>query len=403
VRLKVKYNFDEIIDRRNTYAEKYMDLEKRYGRSDVIPLWAADMDFRVAQPVIDAIKDRAENGIFGYTARPDSFCDAVCNFQKKRKDWTIDKSLISFSTGVVPAISMIINEFTAPEDGIIIQTPVYPAFSNSVKHAKRQLIESPLKEIDGRFFMDFDDLEEKAAQGAKYIILCSPHNPVGRVWEKWELQKLGDICLRYGLKVISDEIHSDIILWGKKHIPFASVSEKFREITITCIAPSKTFNLAGLQSAMVIFPNSESKNKYDWAWAKLHVESNNCLSMVATQAAFEHGEEWLDQLLKYLEGNISFLIDYFKNNIPLIKPIISEGTYLVWLDCRELGLSGEHLNKFMIFEAGLVLSSGINYGINGNGFMRLNPACPRSVLEKALGQLKVAVDEFYTEKTGKNY
>lgn len=394
----MKYNFDEIIDRKSTYAEKYMDLEKRYGRTDVIPLWAADMDFKVAQPIIDAIKDRAENGIFGYTARPDSYCDVVYNFQKKRKDWIIDKSLVSFSTGVIPAISMIINEFTESEDGIIIQTPVYPAFSRGVKHAGRHLIENPLKEIDGRYYMDFDDLEEKAAHGAKYIILCSPHNPVGRVWEKWELQKLGDICLRYGINVISDEIHSDIILWGKKHIPFASISEQFREITITCIAPSKTFNLAGLQSAVVIFPNTELKNKFDLAWAKLHVECNNCLSMVATQAAFEAGEEWLEQMIKYLEGNMLFLMDYFKNNIPLIKPVLPEGTYLVWLDCRKLGLSGDKLNEFMIFDAGLVLSSGKNFGTNGESFMRLNPACPRLTLEKALGQLKAAVDKIGMEK-----
>jgi len=388
----MKYNFDEIIDRKDTSAEKYIDLEKLYGTSDVIPLWVADMDFRTAKPIIDAIKERTENGIFGYTSRPDSYYDAVCNFQMKRKNWDIDKKLMSFSLGVVTSICMIIKALSNAEAKIIIQTPVYRPFYNAVKDAPRELLESPLKEVEGSFNMDYEDIEEKAKQGAKYLILCSPHNPIGRVWSRDELKKLGDICLKYDVKVISDEIHSDLILWGNKHTPFSSISEELRRITITCIAASKTFNLAGMQSSIVILPDEKSKGKFDQAWARLHIECNNCFSMVGTQAAFEHGEEWLEQLLRYIEGNVTFIMDYFKENIPLIIPICPEGTYLVWLDCRQLGMNGKQLNKFMVFEAGIAMSSGTYFGKNSEGFMRMNVACPRAILEKALVQLKTAVE-----------
>jgi len=387
----MEYNFDEIIDRKDTYAEKYMDLEKLYGTSDVIPLWVADMDFKAAAPIIDAIKERIANGIFGYTSRPDLYYDEVCKFQKKRKNWDIDKKLMSFSLGVMPSICMIIKEITNPGDKIIIQTPVYRPFYNAVKDAPRELLESPLKEADGSFYMNYEDIEDKAKQGAKYIILCSPHNPIGRVWSWDELKKLGDICLKYGITVISDEIHSDLILWGNKHTPFSSISEELRRITITCIAASKTFNLAGLQSSIVVFPNESSKQKFDKAWARLHIECNNCLSMVGTQAAFEYGEEWLEQLLRYIEGNVTFVMEYFKKYIPSIRPICPEGTYLVWLDCRQMGMKGEQLTKFMTFKAGLAMSAGTYFGQLGEGFMRMNVACPRAILEKALVQLRLAI------------
>lgn len=387
------YNFDEIIDRRDTCAEKYKNLEKIYGCSDLIPLWVADMDFRTAEPIIDAIKERTENGIFGYTSRPDSYFDTVARFQKKRKNWDIDKELISYSLGVVPSICMITKELTSPEDKIIIQTPVYHPFYNAVKDAPRELLESPLKEIDGAFYMDYEDLEEKAKLGAKYILLCSPHNPVGRVWSREELLRLGNICIKYGIKVISDEIHSDLILWGNKHVPFAAISEEFREITITCFSASKTFNLAGLQSAIVVFPSVELKEQFDRAWARLHIECNNCFSMVATEAAFEQGEDWLEQLLKYIESNVTFVVEYLKTNISSITPVIPEGTYLVWLDCRKLGMNGEELNNFMVSKAGLALTTGTYFGKNGEGFMRMNVACPRAMLEKGLEQLKTALSK----------
>lgn len=387
----MKYNFNEIVDRKDSYAEKYMDLKKLYGTDDVIPLWVADMDFIAAQPIIKAIEKRVENGIFGYTSRPDSYYDSVCKFQKKRKDWDIDKKLMSFSLGVVPSLCMIIRELTMPEDKIIIQTPVYRPFYNAVKDAPRELLESPLIEREGRYYMDYNDLEDKAKEGAKYLILCSPHNPIGRVWSKDELLRLGDICLKYNIMVISDEIHSDLMLWGNKHIPLSSISEGMRSITITCFSASKTFNLAGLQSSIVVFPNQQLKEKFDRSWAKLHIECNNCLSMAATQAAFEEGEEWLDQLIEYIEGNVNLVMGYFERNIPIIKPIRPDGTYLIWLDCRQLNMNGKQLIDFMVNEAGVAMSSGTYFGKNGEGYMRMNVACPRTIVDKALWQIGQAV------------
>ncbi len=387
----MRYNFDEIIERSSTHAEKYVELKNLYGNAAAIPLWVADMDFKAAQPIIDAINDRTANGIFGYTVRPDSYYESIITFQKRRKGWDIKRELMSFSLGVVPSLCMIIKELTGPNDKIIIQTPVYRPFFNAIKDAGRQLVENPLKETDGRFYMDLADFEDKARQGAKYLILCSPHNPVGRVWTKAELAALGDICLRYGITVISDEIHSDLILWDNTHIPFAAVSEELRKITITCIAASKTFNLAGLQSSIAVFPNTEIKNKFDAAWARLHVECNNCLSLAGTQAAFEHGEEWLEQLLEYIEGNVTLVLEYFKSNIPEIKPICPEGTYLIWLDCRLLEMNGGELTSFFVHEAGVAMSAGTYFGKNGEGYMRMNVACPRAMLEKALEQIKEAM------------
>ncbi|PYG88256.1 cystathionine beta-lyase [Ruminiclostridium sufflavum DSM 19573] len=389
----MKYDFDEIIDRKATFAEKHINLEKLYGTDKVIPLWVADMDFRVAQPIIDAMKERAENGIFGYTVRPDSYYDDVCDFQKRQKNWDIDKKLMSFSSGVMPSICMIIKELTNLKDKIIIQTPVYRPFYNAVKQAGRELLESPLKESDGFFSMDYKDIEEKAKQGAKYLILCSPHNPVGRVWSYDELKKLGDICLRCGITVISDEIHSDLILWGNRHIPFASISEELRKITITCFSATKTFNLAGLQSSIVVFPDEKLKQEFEQKWADFHVECNNCMSIAGTQAAFRYGDEWLEQLIEYIEGNVTFVLEYFYRYIPSIRPVRPEGTYLVWLDCRQMGLSGHELTRFMALKAGVAMSAGTYFGRNGEGFMRMNVACPRAVLEKALAQIRSAIEK----------
>lgn len=387
------YDFDEIIDRSGTGAEKYTGLETLYGNPDAIPLWVADMDFKAAQPILDAIKERAENGVFGYTVKPDGYDDAVCSFQKRRKNWDIDKRLMSMSLGVVPSICMIVRELTRPSDKIIIQTPVYGPFYNAVRNAQRELLESPLKETDGHYYMDYGDIEEKARQGAKYIILCSPHNPVGRVWTRDELESLGRICIKYGIKVIADEIHSDLILWGNKHTPFSAISEELRKLTITCIAASKTFNLAGLQSSVVIFPDAETKAAFDRAWERLHIECNNVFSLVSTQAAYQYGEEWLEQLIPYIEENINLVMDYMSKNIPLIKPIRPEGTYLIWLDCRKFGMTGNQLTDFMVHKAGIAMSAGTYFGKNGEGYMRMNVACPRATVEKALKQLQTAVEQ----------
>ena len=390
------YNFDEIINRASTGAEKYDELGRLYGDPEAVPLWVADMDFKAAQEIIDAIAQRAEHGVFGYTVRAEDYFETVCSFQQRRKNWAPDPKHMSISLGVVPSICMIIKEMPRPGDKGIIQTPVYRPFFNAVKDAGRELLESPLKEVNGQFLMDFKDLEQKASQGAKYLILCSPHNPVGRVWRRDELENLLKICIKYGIMVISDEIHSDLILWGNKHTPFSSVSEEARKHTITCISASKTFNLAGLQSAVVIFPDAETKSTFDRAWARLHIEANNCFSLIGTMAAYQHGDEWLDQLIKYVEGNVQLVLDFCEENIPEIKPVKPEGTYLIWLDCRALSMSGKQLTDFMVHKAGVAMSAGIYFGKNGEGFMRMNVACSRTIVEKAMKQIKNAVKQLGT-------
>jgi len=387
----MKYNFDKVIDRSNSYAVKYDEREKNFGTSDLIPLWIADMDFEVAKPIKDAVLKRAEQGIYGYTSKPDSYFQAFCDWQKKRNHWEINKKLVSFSPGVVPSLSVIVREFTDNKDKVLIQTPVYPEFYDVVEAWDRTVLESQLVEKHGIYSIDFEDFEEKLKQGPKLFILCNPQNPVGRVWSREELIKITNLCLKYNVMIASDEIHSDLMLWGNKHIPTASISKEVSEITITCTSCSKTFNLAGLQASFAIFPNEAAKEKFDRFWRNLEIHRNNCFSLVALQAAYREGEEWLEQLIPYIEGNIEFVGEYCKNNIPQIIPSKPESTYLIWLDCRNLEMSNEELKEFMVHKAKLGLNSGNGFCRSLSGFMRLNVACPRSILEKAMKQLESAV------------
>ncbi len=387
----MKYNFDTLIDRSNNYSAKYDERVKNFGTSDIIPLWVADMDFETALPVKEAIMKRAMQGIYGYTSKPVSYYQAFCDWHKKRNNWDVDINLISFSPGVVPSLSAIVREFTNQDDKILIQTPVYPEFYHVIEAWDRTVIENQLIENDGYYSIDFNDFEEKLKQNPKLFIFCNPQNPVGRVWTKQELEKLTNLCLQYNVKIVSDEIHSDLILWGNKHIPTASISKEVSDITITCTSCSKTFNLAGLQASFTVFPNSKAKQKSDDFWSKLEIHRNNCFSLVALETAYREGEEWLEQLIPYIEGNIAYISQYCKNNIPQIKPCKSESTYLVWLDCRDLELENAELSDFMVKKAKLGLSSGRNFCRSLSGYMRLNAACPRSVLEKAMSQLDEAV------------
>jgi len=387
----MKYNFDKFIDRSDSYAVKYDEREKNFGTSDLIPLWIADMDFETAKPIKDAVLKRAEQGIYGYTSKPDSYFQAFCDWQKKRNNWVVNKKSVSFSPGVVPSLSVIVREFTNADDKVLIQTPVYPEFYDVVEAWDRTVIESQLIEKDGIYSIDFVDFEEKLKQGPKLFILCNPQNPVGRVWTREELTKIANLCLKYNVLIASDEIHSDLMLWGNKHIPTATISKEVSDITITCTSCSKTFNLAGLQASFAVFPNEEAKEKFDRFWKNLEIHRNNCFSLVALQAAYMEGEEWLEQLIPYIEGNIEFIGEYCKNNIPQIKPSKPESTYLVWLDCRDLGMNDDELKNFMVHKAKLGLNSGNGFCRSLEGFMRLNVACPRSVLEKAMRQLDEAV------------
>lgn len=390
----MKYNFDTVIDRSNNYAVKYDELKLKFGRDDLCSMWVADMDFKSAQPIIDAIKNRAEQGIFGYTSRPQSYYQGVVDWYKRRYDWHIEKEYLTHSPSVVTSLSIIIKTFTEPGDKIIIQSPVYYPFFEVINKNHRELVLNPLKKRDDDYVMDYEDLEEKMEDSVKYLILCNPHNPVGRVWTKEELIKLGNICFKNNVKIISDEIHGDLVYGERKYVPLASISEEFSRNTITCISATKTFNIAGLQASFAIFPNSEYYHRFKEILGILDISRNNCFSLVAVEAAYRDGEEWLNQLLEYLKENVEFLFDYCKKNIPKIKPVKHEGTYLIWLDCKELGLKDDELSDFMINKAKVALNKGKWFGKEGEGYMRINIACPRSILKEGLKRIENAVKEY---------
>ena len=387
----MKYNFDEVIDRSANRSSKYDERVKKFGTADVIPLWVADMDFRTAQPIIDACKKKAEEGIWGYTSRPASYFEAVQQWEKKRNDWDVDTALMSWSLGVVPAMSAMIKIFSEEGDKILIQTPVYSEFYDITEAWNREVVENRLVERDGTWAIDFEESEAKAKE-CKIFLLCNPHNPLGIVWNPEDLKRMADICLANNVLLVSDEIHSDLIFHGKKHTPTATLSKEIGESIITCVSLTKTFNLAGLQASTTIFPNQELKQAFDKFWANMDIHRNNAFSSVAMEAAYREGEEWLEQVLEYISGNFDFIKSYCETNIPKIKPNLPDATYLVWLDCRELGMDNEELRRFMIEKAKIGLNEGYTFGRSLSGFMRLNAACPRATLEKALKQLKDAVD-----------
>lgn len=388
----MKYDFDEVIDRSGNRAGKYDERMKKFGTMDVIPLWVADMDFRTAQPIIDACVKKAEEGIWGYTSRPDSYFDAIIGWQERRNGWSIDREKMSWSLGVVPALSALVKLFTDEGDSVMIQTPVYSEFYDVSEAWDRNVVENRLVEKDGVWSIDFKDFEEKAKDPkVTMFLLCSPHNPLGIVWTEGQLQKMFDICNANGVLLVSDEIHSDLVFHGKKHIPTAMLPGAGNKV-VSCISGTKTFNLAGLQSSATVFPNLEMKETYDRFWMKLDIHRNNAFSSVAMETAFTEGEEWLGQLLPYLSDNFDFIRDYCGRHIPKIKPTVPDATYLVWLDCRGLGMDNETLRRFMIEKAGLGLNEGYTFGRSLSGFMRLNAACPRSVLARAMKQLEEAVN-----------
>ena len=387
----MKYNFDEIVDRSGNRSAKYDERVKKFGTADVIPLWIADMDFRTAQPIIDACKAKAEEGIWGYTTRPDSYFQAVQQWEQRRKGWTPDTALMSWSLGVVPALASLVKLFSGENDKVLIQTPVYSEFYDVTEAWGREVVESPLVEKDGQWHVDFDDFARKVRQ-CRIFLLCNPQNPVGRVWEPEELRKMAELCVESGTLLISDEIHSDLIYHGKRHTPTASLSPRIAGNTITCVSATKTFNLAGLQASTTIFPNLEMKRAFDEFWGRMDIRRNNAFSSVAMEAAYREGEEWLEQLLSYISGNFDYICDFCARYIPQIKPNRPDATYLMWLDCRGLGMTNEQLRDFFITRAKLGLNEGYTFGRSLSGFMRLNAACPPPVLEQAMRQLKEAVD-----------
>ena len=390
----MQYDFNRPIDRSNNFSAKYDEMEKKFGRRDILSMWIADMDLMTAQPILDAIDARNRQGIFGYTSRPDSYFEAVCQWQEKRNGWKPDPAKCVFSLGVVPTLCTCVREFSKPGDEILFLTPVYGEFFDAVKNWDRKCLTVPLTEHDGRYDLDFEAFEAALKRKPAMFILCHPHNPVGRCWTREELKRMGELCVQYGVLIISDEIHSDLMLFGHKHIPMASVSESIAANTITCTSATKTFNLAGLQAATIIFPNQALIDTYQKFWKGLDVHRNNAFSLVAVEAAFRHGEEWLEQLLTHLEGNVLYVENFLKENIPEITLHRPECTYLLWLNCKGLGLAGDALPQFMVNEARLGLNDGRGFGkTEGEGYMRMNIACPRSTVEQAMAQLKAAVDK----------
>lgn len=379
------YNFDEIVDRKNTSCAKYDALDSYFGHNDLQPLWVADMDFKTPDAVNDAIINRARHGIYGYAKPSEKTYSLVQEWMKKRHNWDIDTSWISFMNGVVPAYSAAIEAFSDEGDEIIVQTPVYFPLFKSVKENKRVLVTNPLKEENGYYSMDLENLKSKITKKTKILTLCSPHNPVGRVWNKEELEELANICIKNNILIISDEIHADLVF--KKFTPLASISKDISNITLTLNSPGKTFNIAGLNCAYVISQNQEILKKFQEEAKKREINSVNVFGYTALEAAYEFGEPWLEELLIYLKNNISFTKEYLKNNNSKITFNEVEATYLLWLSFKNYSNSHEKVKQKLLKEAKIALNDGTSFGIEGKGFFRLNCALPKANLEKALSKI----------------
>lgn len=388
----MKYDFDKVVERRKTNSVKWDMLQERFGANDLIPMWVADMDFEVPPKVSEAIKERANHNIYGYGVKPQSYYDAIIEWIKKRHGWETKKEWLLYTPGVVPALNWAVMTYTAPGDQVLIQPPVYYPFFNAVKNNDRILVKNELVRVGDHYEMNFEDLEEKLSdEKTKMMILCSPHNPVGRVWTKEELTKLGELCLKHNVIIVCDEIHSDLVYKQYKHTPIALISKELENNTITCYAPSKTFNIAGLGASTIVIPNEELRNKFTDTMKRISVNIANPFAVVATEAAYKYGEDWLEDLLAYLYDNYKYVCEFLSNRIPQIKPLKLEGTYLMWLDCKDLNMNDKELKEFIIKDAKLALNDGLMFGEAGSGYQRLNIACPRSTLKKALINLEKAI------------
>jgi cystathionine beta-lyase len=385
-------DFDIVIDRRKTNSVKWDGVLKLFGDENVLPMWVADMDFKAPSPVVEALMQRAEHGIYGYPIRPSSFYDAFIDWTRRYHGWTVEKEWLTYSPGVVTALSILILALTKPGDEVLVQPPVYYPFFEVIQGNGRRVVNNPLLLKKDRYYMDLDDLEKRAGGKVKLMILCSPANPVGRIWTPEELQRVGEYCVKKDMVLISDEIHSDIVYPGFKHTPTATVSKELAQKTITCLGPSKTFNLAGLQSSVIIIPDRHLLERYNRFLHNIHIEMDNVFGLAAFETSYKTGRDWLDELMGYLHRNLKYTIQFFEERIPRVKVIRPEATYLVWLDCRELGLDNRELKDLMIKKAKVGLDDGPIFGEGGEGFQRLNIACPRKTLEQGLTRIENAVN-----------
>ena len=387
----MKYDFDTIVDRYNTGSVKYDTAERSGMPADVMPMWVADMDFRAPDEIVSRMRQLCDFGVYGYTMVTDSYFDAVRNWFSSRFDWEVERKWLVTTPGVVFALSAAVKAFTEPGEGVLIQRPVYYPFTEVVENNGRVVVNSSLRYDKGSYAIDYEDLEAKLARDdVKLMLICSPHNPVGRVWTRDELSKVCRLCLKYNVKMVSDEIHADFVFSNREHVPLASLSEQVRENCVVCTAPSKSFNLAGLQISNIFIPNRDMRHAFRRELEKTGLFGVNMVGLCACQAAYESGGEWLDQLKEYLEGNIQFLKSFVNEHMPRIKVVDTEGTYLVWMDLQELNLVDQ--KDFIVNKAGLWLDTGSMFGDEGRGFERINVACPRTVLEEALNRLKRAYD-----------
>lgn len=386
------WNFDEIIDRRGSGCVKYEGLQKLFGRTDLLPLWVADMDFATPPFIIEAMKKRLEHPVFGYTVVPPDYWKVVSRWIEEHHQWKVEEQWMRFIPGIVKGIGLVVNVFTQPGDKVIVMPPVYHPFFLTPRGNKRQVVWNPLiRHDDGSYSIDFEQLALICDEHCKLLILCNPHNPAGIEWDRATLIRLAEFCQQHHLIVISDEIHCDMALFGHKHIPFASVSEQARDISITFQAPSKTFNMAGIVSSYAVIPNEDlRKTFFGWLDAN-EISSPDIFAPIATMAAYQQGEAWRKELVKYIEGNVMFTENFCREHIPAVRPLRPQASFLVWLNCRDLHLSHDELVDLFVNKAHLALNDGKMFGPGGDGFMRLNVGCPRAELEQALTQLYAAV------------
>lgn len=387
-----KYDFDQIIDRRGTNSVKY-DFMAEHGMPEhVLPLWVADMDFAAPTEVVESLTEAARHGIFGYSEAGDSYFQAVHDWMLTSHKWQVEKEWLVKSPGIVFAIATAVKAYTQAGDGVMIQNPVYHPFSHVVHANGRTLVDNTLIQENGRYRMDYDRMEQQIEESnVKLFVLCNPHNPVGRVWTREELQRLGEICVRHGVIIVSDEIHHDFIFPGHEHVVLAGMGEQFAQMTVTCTAPSKTFNIAGLQISNIFIPNPRMREAFQKELEKTGGGEINRMGLVAGESAYRYGRQWLEELMVYLKGNLDFVRDFLKERLPEIKLVEPEGTYLLWLDFGGLRLEGDALEDWLVHKAGLWLNDGRMFGTGGAGFGRLNMGCPRGILEQALGRMETAL------------
>jgi cysteine-S-conjugate beta-lyase len=389
----LKRDFNRVSDRSATNAEKYALRRKLFGTDDVLPMWVADMDIETPPCIVEAVKRRAEHPVYGYEEMPESAFDAQIAWMQRRHAWKMERDWMRFSPSVVATINLAIQAYSEPGDGVVVQTPVYPPFFKSVETHGRRVVSNPLKRLEsGGYTFDLEGLEAAIDARTKLLLLCSPHNPVGRVWNEDELRRLGEICVRHGIVIFADEVHSDLLFGGAKHLPVASLSEALRALTVTAIGPGKTFNVAGLSISTAVIPDPVLRERFDAAYEQIHFAQGTVFGHVGFEAAYRKGDVWLDALLHHLQENIDRLAALAARYSDRIRFVPPEGTYLVWLDCRGMGLSGKALRRFFIEEAGLGLSPGISFGREGEGYMRINIAVPVPIMDEALRRLGAALD-----------